>query len=252
MRTLRDNSSAKFVSFSGIDGAGKSTQIDSLRKSLQDEGRQVSVITFWDNIARLVGFRETAGHRIFKGEKGIGTPAAPVNRRDKNVQSWFMTLVRLCLYLMDAISTRHVVKKILHSGVDLVIFDRYIYDELANLPLHNPAIKAYVRLLMKLIPRPHVSYLLDADPIQARARKPEYPLEFLYTNRRSYLDLAALVGGITLIAPKPINEVKRDVLARALREFSSLQIADGKDIASRSNGPESILLDGPQTRPAVL
>ncbi len=105
---------------------------------------------------------------------------------------------------------------------------------------------------MKLIPRPHVSYLLDADPIQARARKPEYPLEFLYTNRRSYLDLAALVGGITLIAPKPINEVKRDVLARALREFSSLQIADGKDIASRSNGPESILLDGPQTRPAVL
>ncbi len=252
MRTLRDNSSAKFVSFSGIDGAGKSTQIDSLRKSLQDEGRQVSVITFWDNIARLVGFRETAGHRIFKGEKGIGTPAAPVNRRDKNVQSWFMTLVRLCLYLMDAISTRHVVKKILHSGADLVIFDRYIYDELANLPLHNPAIKAYVRLLMKLIPRPHVSYLLDADPIQARARKPEYPLEFLYINRRSYLDLAALVGGITLIAPKPINEVKRDVLARALREFSSLQIADGKDIASRSNGPESILLDGPQTRPAVL
>ena len=69
-------------------------------------------------------------------------------------------------------------KKASHSDADVVIFDRFIYDELANLTLRNPTMQAYVFLIMKSVTRPHVSYLLDADPIQARARKPEYPIEF--------------------------------------------------------------------------
>jgi thymidylate kinase len=153
---------------------------------------------------------------LFKGDKGIGSPSAPINRRDKNVRSTFMTGVRLFLYLLDAVSVRIVVKKAFRSGAGFVIFDRYIYDELANLNLRNPAIRAYVRLLMRLVPRPDVSYLLDADPLLARARKPEYPLDFLYANRQAYLELADLVDGITVIAPMPIKEVARRVLERAV------------------------------------
>ena len=130
-----------------------------------------------------------------------------------------MTGVRLFLYFLDAISVRLAVEKALRSEADLVIFDRYIYDELANLPLRNPAIRAYVWLIMNLVPKPDISYLLDADPVKARARKPEYPLEFLHSNRQSYLALSDLVGGMTVIPPMPIEEVKREVLYRALREL---------------------------------
>jgi thymidylate kinase len=204
------------VSFSGVDGAGKSTQIRVLTSYLRQQGLRVEVIPFWDRVACLTGIRASAGHRIFKSEKGVGAPGAPVNRRDKNIRSWPMSCVRLWLYLLDAESTRRAVRKAIQAGADFVIFDRYIYDELANLNMRNPLIRAYTRLIMKIVPRPDVSYLLDADPLQARARKPEYPIEFIHINRQSYHDLCSLIGGITIIPPMPLFEVQREVLHHAV------------------------------------
>lgn len=206
----------RWVSFSGIDGAGKSTQIDALRDAAEQAGMRVRIIRFWDEVARLTGLRETSGHAIFKGDKGIGSPENPIHRRDKNVRSWPMSCVRLFIYTLDAVSTRFKVAEALASGADFIIFDRYIYDELANLNLRNPLMRAFVRAIAMLVPRPHVSFILDADPVQARARKPEYPLEFIYINRQAYLDLSRLLGHMTLIPPGPIGEVKREVLRRAL------------------------------------
>jgi thymidylate kinase len=223
MRGRDRNSSGVCVSFSGIDGAGKSTQIAALRTRAAEMGRRVRVIAFWDEVAALIGIREGAGHTLFGGEKGVGTPEAPVNRRDKNVQSWPMSLVRLCLYLLDALSLRRAMKRALRSGADLVIFDRYMYDELANLNLRNPLMRAYVRWTMRLVPRPQVSYLLDADPAAARARKPEYPLEFLRANRQRYLELSRLIGGMTVIAPMTIEDAKQEVLRHASEIFRARQ-----------------------------
>ena len=209
----------RFVSFSGMDGAGKSTQIHNLRTRLTDAGLKVSIVTFWDDVARLTQLREKSGHTLFKGDKGVGSPDAPINRRDKNVRSWPMTAVRYFLYLVDAVSLRLVVKKRLKSDADFIIFDRYAYDELANLTLSNPLTRLYVRFIMWVVPRPHVSYVLDADPVQARARKPEYPLEFLYFCRASYLALNDLIGGMTVVPPMPVEDVAREVLRHAQEQL---------------------------------
>ncbi len=211
---------ARVVSFSGIDGAGKSTQIEALRSRVQEAGLRVLSITFWDDVARLTRIREVAGHTLFRGDKGVGTPAAPIVRRDKNVRSWMMTGVRLGLYFLDAVWLRIVIHRALRAPADLVICDRYIYDELANLTLRNPAARFYVRLIMKLVPRPHISYLLDADPAQAFARKPEYPLAFLYTSRQSYISLSELVGGMTVISPMSARGVEGQVFEHALALLS--------------------------------
>ena len=220
MQERLENRRTVFVSFSGIDGAGKSTQIEALAAHLTKDGLRVHVVRFWDHIARLKGIRETSGHKVFKGDKGIGSPSAPINRRDKNVQSGLMTCVRLFLYLVDALSTRLAVKRMLRSGFDLVIFDRYTYDELANLNLRNPIIREYARMILALVPRPDVSYLLDADPDQARARKPEYPLDFVRANREAYLKLADLVTGLTVIRAMAVQEVEAEVIAHAVRKLS--------------------------------
>jgi thymidylate kinase len=243
MDAFRNNDRPSFVSFSGIDGAGKGTQIKALCTWLKEDGRQVLVIRFWDDIARLTKLRESTGHRLFKGDSGIGAPGMPINRRDKNVKSSLMTGVRMILYFVDALSLRAAVRKALRSDVDLVIFDRYIYDELANLPLHNPAIRMYVHLINKLVPKPQISYFLDADPVLARERKPEYPLEFLYINRQSFLDLGDLIGGITVIPPMPIQEVKRAIFRHAFDKIS-FRAGHGRSNGGLTLGAEGVQLAG--------
>lgn len=220
MNATRKSGRSNFVSVSGIDGAGKSTQIEALCIWLKEDGRRVRVIRFWDDVAVFTRFREAAGHRLFKGDAGVGTPALPINRRDKDVRSGLMTCVRLLLYTLDAVSLGLVVRAAVRTNADLVIFDRYIYDELANLPLQNSSIRGFVRLINMLVPKPQVSYLLDADPVKARERKPEYPLEFLYANRQSFLDLSTLIGGMSVIAPLQVQEVKRAIFWHAFEKIS--------------------------------
>ena len=81
------------------------------------------------------------------------------------------------------------------------MMDRYLYDELANLPLENRFSAAYARLLASIAPRPDLAFLLDTDPGAARARKPEYSVDFMRQSRRSYFRLAQLLGDMTIIPP---------------------------------------------------
>lgn len=210
------------ISFSGIDGAGKTTQIDQLCAAMENQGLQVRVIRFWDDIAQFTRFRETAGHRIFKGDKGIGSPSAPINRKDKNVRTWPMAIVRLFLYLADAFALRNFMRITRSSGADVIVFDRFIYDELANLNLLSPIMRWYARFIMRCVPRPTISFLLDADPDRARARKPEYPIDFIRINRAAYLRLSEMIGGIIVIRANTVHEVSREILGRT---YSVLEVA---------------------------
>ena len=210
----------KIVSFSGIDGAGKSTQIAALQARLIELGWRVELLTFWDNVVVLSKFREFASHKAFKGDKGIGSPEKPLQRRDKNVTSRPVSAMRFGLYLMDALNLARAVRNARKSALDVVIFERYIYDELANLPLTNSVTQAFIRLVLKLVPQPDVAYLIDADPDTAYARKPEYPLEFVRKNREAYLNMARLTGHITVIAPGSVEQMQARVRTIFLQKLS--------------------------------
>ena len=102
-------------------------------------------------------------------------------------------LVRLFLYVLDSF---HLSAVVWRAGQDseFVVFDRYIYDELANLPLRYWPVRVYVRLLVRITPKPDAAFLLDACPEDAVSRKPEYPLEFVHRNRAAYLAIAKIAG----------------------------------------------------------
>lgn len=194
-----------------MDGAGKSTQIENLKSIAESHGLKVTVLTFWDNVVMLSRYREGFVQKVFKSESGVGAPGKPVNRRDKNVRGWHMNLVRHGLYGLDAAHLPLVIAKAKKEGADVIIMDRYIYDELANLPLTNRVTKAYIRTVTRLVPQPDIAFVLDADPELAYVRKPEYPLDFLYKVRAAYHDLANLLGTITVVPALSLPEAKRVV-----------------------------------------
>jgi thymidylate kinase len=196
------------VSFSGIDGAGKSTQIAEFEAWLHQSGLRTQRLTFWDDIVVLSKFREVASLKAFRGDRGVGSPQHPVNRRDKNVTAWPVTVMRFGLYLADAAHLRWRVRAARRSDADVVIFDRYIYDELANLPLQRWLAIVFARLILKFAPKPDIAFVIDADPVAAHARKPEYPLEFVRRNRDAYLALALLSGRMTVMGPDSIAAMK--------------------------------------------
>jgi thymidylate kinase len=212
------------ISFSGLDGSGKSTQIENLRNVIEGLGFSSRLLAFWDNVVVGTRYREGFVHKMYGSEKGIGAPDKPVNRRDKNVRNWYLNLARHGLYLADAIHLAMVVARARRSGCEVIIMDRYIYDELANLPLERGFTRRFVRFLDWLSPRPDVAYLLDADPEAARARKPEYPVDFMHICRHAYFDLAQILGHMTLIPPLPLSEAKREVEQAFFRALNDIEI----------------------------
>jgi thymidylate kinase len=212
------------ISFSGIDGAGKSTQILRLYESLEHAGLSVKLITFWDDVVQLKSFREQAAHKVFKGDKGVGSPEAPISRRDKNVQSPILTAIRMTLYFLDTLALRQTVREVSSLGSqarpDVVIFDRYIYDELANINFGHPLSGIYLRLLLLFIPKPDIALVLDANPDEAFVRKPEYPLEFLRSNRNAYLELSRRIAGITVIPPMPIETAHDLIVKQTMKRYA--------------------------------
>jgi thymidylate kinase len=251
------------ISFSGLDGSGKSTHIESLRAALHLAGLTTRRLAFWDDVVVGAKFREGFVHKVYKSERGIGAPGKPVNRRDKNMRGWYLSILRHVLYLLDALNLRRVIareqkaarkaaeegdlsartKAINRDGfawtrpkdknsVNAILLDRYIYDELANLDLTNAVTRAFVRLVCGFTPRPDLAYLIDAEPGDACTRKPEYPVEFMTRCRESYFKLAGLAGSITVIPALSLADARMAVLKTAEQSLTAAGYA--VDLVSRN------------------
>jgi thymidylate kinase len=208
----------QIVTFSGIDGAGKTTQIECISAHLIRQGYRVALVSFWDDVAFMSKLRAGLSLAALKKQR---TPRHPALRNDKNVHTWYLMLVRAAFYLLDALRLRRVVSRLRTGDHDFVIFDRYLYDQLAQFHSRRWLARAYIRLLVGVAPKPEFAFILDALPDEAFRRKPEYPLDFMYRYRRAFLALSEFVPQLVVIGPSSVKNV-RQVILQCLSEGSDV------------------------------
>lgn len=200
------------ISFSGIDGAGKSTQIENVSSFFRAQGLRVSRFTFWDDVAVWANMRSEVGSRSAKSsDKRKKDELTFSTRNNKHVRKWYLSLARAAMYMLDAAKLRRLLARQTKRNTDVIIFDRYIYDQVANLYSQSAAARLYARILLKQAPTPDLALILDASPAAAFARKPEYPLEFVQRNRQTFLNLRELVPQLTVIFEGSPEDVKNQI-----------------------------------------
>jgi thymidylate kinase len=230
---------AQIVTFSGIDGAGKTTQIDCISTHLVRQGYRVARVSFWDDVAFMAKVRAGVSLAVLRKQRVL--PRQAVLRHDKNVRTWYLTLARAVFYVLDTLRLRTVVSQLRAGNHDFVIFDRYLYDQLAQIHSRSWLARAYIRSLVRLAPRPHFAFVLDASPDEAFSRKPEYPLDFLYGYRQAFLELSAFVPQLVVIGPSTVEHVGHLIL-QSLSEGSDVLVnasAVGWVLGAPANAMES-------------
>jgi thymidylate kinase len=224
------------VSFSGLDGSGKSSQIRALTGALP---ARCSVEVLWmptrvwpEPLLNQLppGFRSRLGPK--RTTPVAETPASPADgvparleraRRGAGGRPAVVDAVRAAAW--TGIATVAAVsvglslrRRASSSSAELVVLDRYRLDSLVKLQCWYPDVSAewLARIVDTLAPPPDLEFLLRVDPTVAYARKPEqWSVTQLSGQARIYDRLAAAHGHVvTLDAQEEPGDLAREVLTQ--------------------------------------
>ena len=187
------------ITFSGLDGAGKSTLIDRLKVALERRNRRVAVFHINDHVGVYAYVRLLRDRLLGAPPEGNGgQPAVPPSppppptassrlraayRRVRNAILWNKPL-RRAIYPIDLLvflAYRAYVEKVRH---EVLVMDRYFYDTLVDVTNGRPS--AWERLLQRLTPTPDLAVFLDITAEESFARKGEYSVPYLQRRAAAY------------------------------------------------------------------
>lgn len=227
------------ITFSGLDGAGKSTLIAWLADSLREEYRRpvvvfhmndhVGIYAYIRKLRNLVlGERQPETHPLVVEEQRAAARAAK-KARPRSLRSAVGDALR---YLRYRIIWNSTLRRLIYP-IDLLVFlcyrtynerirgrvlimDRYFYDTLVDVSTGRRRAWA-ARMLERITPTPTLPIYLDITPEESFARKGEYSVEYLRRRQQAYRRVVSWVPSYVVI-PTSDLEASKAVLHRAALE----------------------------------
>jgi thymidylate kinase len=195
------------ITFSGLDGAGKTTQLTLLTQYLRNNNIKYIRMQMYDDISTSAFVRKIFKRKLT--ETIIHNTTGKIYRYDKNKRNSELVFMRKVTYIIDLII--FIIKKVYYEKLRgrLIVMDRYIYDSLAN--LFNAHSELYINFMLRLIPQPDIAIFLDTEPKVAFQRKPEYPPEFYPERREAYLNIFRYLKKGFIIRSKAINSTHNEI-----------------------------------------
>jgi thymidylate kinase len=192
------------ITFSGLDGAGKSTLIAYLQHELERVHRPSVVCHMNDHVGlyaylrmarnRLVGASPNPAPSEWTVVRAREARESGVRRsRSQRARSAIVRLrnrlvwskrVRRLLYPLDLLVFLGYRAYVERLRGRVLVMDRYFYDTLVDVA--DGKRWRWLRVLERMTPEPDVALYLDIDPETAFARKGEYSVEYLQRRRGLY------------------------------------------------------------------
>ena len=229
------------ITFSGIDGAGKSTQIELLMARLREQGRRPISVWTRGGYTPLFEKLKTVWRRL----AGRAVPPSGNNpQRTQALNKGWVRRLWLVLALLDLIRVYGMqVRWWRWRGRD-VVCDRYLWDTLIDFRLNFPQ-EAFERWwlwrwLVKVTPQTDAAFLLLV-PVQDSLRRSEIkgePFrdspEVLAQRSARYQALAQDGRWHMMDGLRPISELEAEILAEVTKFFG------------RGSGPRQSHCEGAQ------
>jgi len=211
------------ISFSGLDGSGKSTQASQLQRSLRDLG--ISSQMQWAGFKTGRVFLRAAPFM----DRPIGRKRNPARQPDRLIPPAFLytsTGRHAWVVIVVLGNVVHLWRLVLRrrQGTKVLIFDRFSPDTMVKFDLwfyrgRNIDIRWQRKLFTLISPKPDVGFFVDVSSPVAYSRRQEETPEQLADMAELYQEQVARFGLHRLDGTRPPEELSEHVAVSAWRDL---------------------------------
>jgi len=153
----------RLITFSGVDGCGKSTQIGLLTRRLREDGKTPVVAWYRPGYSRLLDETRRYLRRTLRSFPAPGPSAA----RDRTFKRPAVRWAWLSAALTDALLHHALFVRTELARKGVVLADRWVWDATIDLQLRFPelgvGLERWMSWTAALAPRAEVSFLLSVS-----------------------------------------------------------------------------------------